>query len=161
VLVTPTLTFRTIDPLPGGDARLAYSNHCDACRASFGQSARCEPFEVYRRWLSSRVEEFPDGHVFAFLDDRCVGQLELQVPYGLSAGYVNLFCVTPPFRGRGYGRALHDFAERYFRSWEATRIDLDVSPDNREAVGFYRHFGYRFTRINGETSRLWRMEKSL
>jgi ribosomal protein S18 acetylase RimI-like enzyme len=161
VLVTPTLTFRTIDPLPGGDARLAYENHCDACRASFGRKARCTPFDEYRRWLAARVEEFPDGHVMAMLGERCVGQLELQVPYGLDVGYVNLFCVTPTFRGRGYGRVLHDFAERYFRSWAATRIQLDVSPDNRQAIAFYKHIGYRFTRISGETARHWRMEKSL
>jgi ribosomal protein S18 acetylase RimI-like enzyme len=162
VLVTPTLTFRTIDPRPGGgDARLAYENHCDACRASFGAGANCTPFGSYRKWLSARVEEFPDGHVLAFRGEQCVGQLELQVPYGLDVGYVNLFCVTPPFRRQGYGRLLHDFAERYFRSWEATRIQLDVSPDNRRAVGFYRHLEYRFTRISGETARLWRMEKCL
>ena len=157
----PPLTFRTIDPSAGADATLAYENHCDACRASFGPRARCSPFEQYRRWLASRVEEFPDGHVLALLGERCVGQLELQVPYGLDVGYVNLFCVTRPFRRQGFGRVLHDFAERYFRSWEATRIQLDVSPDNRAAVGFYRHLGYRFSHIDGETARLWRMEKSL
>ena len=161
VLVTPTLTYRTIDPSRGGDARLAYENHCDACRASFGPRAKAAPFRDYRAWLTNRVEEFPDGHVFASLGKQCVGQLELQVPYGLHVGYVNLFSVARAFRGRGYGRIMHDFAEAYFRSWEATRIDLDVSPHTRRAVGFYEHLGYRFTHIPGETARLWRMAKHL
>jgi ribosomal protein S18 acetylase RimI-like enzyme len=161
VLVTPTLTYRTIHPARGAETQLAYENHCDACRASFGRRAKAASFGNYRAWLTSRVEEFPDGHVFALLGERCVGQLELQVPYGLHVGYVNLFSVTPPFRGQGYGRVLHDFAEGYFRSWEAARVELDVSPDNRQAVGFYEHLGYRFTRITGETARLWRMAKHL
>jgi ribosomal protein S18 acetylase RimI-like enzyme len=87
-----------------------------------------------------------------------VGQLELQVPYGLSTGYVNLFYVAPAFRGLGFGRALHERAERYFQSWQAERVELDVSATNTRAVGFYRHLGYRLTRVNG---RIWRMERAL
>jgi ribosomal protein S18 acetylase RimI-like enzyme len=83
------------------------------------------------------------------------------VPYGRDVGYVNLFCVTAPFRGQGYGRLLHDFAERYFRSWEASRITLDVSPANTRAVAFYRRMGYRLSAVPGEPARVWRMEKRL
>ena len=159
MLVTPTLTFRRIDP--DADAMRAYAAYVDACRASFGSDATASHFEAHARWLRSRVEEFPDGHVLAWLGNRCVGQLELQVPYGRTTGYVNLFWVDPALRGLGWGRKLHDYAERYFRSWEATRVELDVSPDNRRAVGFYRHLGYRFVHIAGETARLWRMAKQL
>ena len=56
---------------------------------------------------------------------------------------------------------MHEYAERYFRSWGAERIALDVSPENRQAVGFYRHLGYRFTHIAGELARLWRMERAI
>lgn len=159
MLVTPSLTFRTIDP--DAEAVLAYEGYLDACRASFGSDAAAGGFEQHTRWLRARVEEFPDGHVFAWHGDRCVGQLEVQVPYGATVGYVNLLRVAPDARRRGYGRQLQQYAERYCRSWEADRLGLDVSPDNRAAVGFYRHLGYRFTHIAGEQARLWRMAKRL
>jgi len=153
------LTYRTIDP--AADGRFAYENYVDACRASFGPGASGLRRTDHAKWLRSRVEEFPDGHVLALLGDRCVGQLELQVPYGLTVGYVNLFCVTPAFRGQGYGRVLHDYAERYFRSWEASRITLDVGRANRSAIGFYRHLGYELKFSSRSNQRMWRMEKSL
>jgi ribosomal protein S18 acetylase RimI-like enzyme len=153
------LTFRTIDPDAEGD--IAYRHFAETSIASLGADAKlaCRPDHL--RWLRARVEEFPDGHVFALLGGQIVGQLELEIPYGKTVGYVNLFYVAKPFRRQGYGRAIHDYAERYVRAWEGRRIALDVSPDNRRAVGFYRHLGYRFTHIDGELARLWRMEKSL
>jgi ribosomal protein S18 acetylase RimI-like enzyme len=157
--VRPGLSYRTIDP--GGDAELAFANYLETCRASFGPGAAGMTRAGHARWLRSRVEEFPDGHVLATLHDECVGQLELQVPYGLTVGYVNLFYVTPPFRGRGFGRLLHDFAERYFRSWEASQITLDVAEGNRPAIGFYEHLGYQFKNASGQRRRVWQMEKFL
>jgi ribosomal protein S18 acetylase RimI-like enzyme len=159
VLATPTLTFRPINP--DVDARRAYDGYLDACRTSFGSDATAGSFEQHTRWLRERVEEFPDGHVFAWHGGRCVGQLEVQVPYGKTVGYVNLFRVEPELRGLGFGRRLQEYAERYCRSWEAERIELDVAPDNRSAIGFYRHLGYRFIHIAGEYRRVWRMVKAL
>ena len=158
----PTLTFRRIDPVR--DARLAVAHHVDACVASFGTDASYQGDAAYLRWLRTRVEEYPDGHVLACRNDdgACVGQLELQVPYGLPAGYINLFYVTEPFRGQGYGRALHDYTERYFRSWEASRIDLHVSPANQEAVGFYRRMGYKLARVEPRRpGSMWLMSKEI
>jgi ribosomal protein S18 acetylase RimI-like enzyme len=156
-----SLRFRTIDPVR--DAQLAVANHVDACIASFGTDASFQGSDPYLSWLRARVEEFPDGHVLAFgADGECVGQLELQVPYGLTVGYVNLFYVAERYRGRGFGRALHEYAERYFRSWDAARIDLHVSPSNESAVGFYRRIGYKLKRV--ETRRpgsMWLMSKPL
>ena len=143
-MLTQTLTYRRIE-LPRDSAR-AITYHRDACRASFGDSSferRLEHPGRYLDGLAARIEEFPDGHLLAYLGASCVGQLELQVPYGLDVGYVNLFYVTPIFRGRGYGRLLQTRAEQYFRSWEARRIELHVSPRNRRAVGFYRAMGYQ------------------
>ena len=156
------LRFRTIDPV--ADARLAAAHHVDACIASFGSDASYQGDAAYLRWLRARVEEYPDGHVLAYLksDGACVGQLDLQVPYGLAVGYVNLFYVTGRFRGQGFGRALHEYAERYFRSWEASRIDLHVSPANEPAIGFYRRMGYRLSRVEPRRpGSMWMMSKTL
>ena len=158
MLAAPPLTYRTINPDSADDADRAVEAYIDACRASYGDVAGFPGRRRHLAWLRSRVEEFPDGHVLAFERDDCVGQLELQVPYGLTTGYVNLYYVAPPYRGRGYGRRLHDYAERYFRSWEASRIELHVAPLNDRALGFYRHVGYERVRVEG---RLWRMRKEL
>ena len=158
MIVAPPLTFRTIDPGAAADADLAIAAYLDACRASFGNESGFPGRRRHLDWLRSRVEEFPDGHVLAFENEHYVGQLELQVPYGLKTGYVNLYFVAEPFRGRGYGRRLHEYADRYFRSWEAGRVELHVSPLNRPALGFYRHMGYKLARVEG---RLWRMARVL
>jgi GNAT superfamily N-acetyltransferase len=158
-VLTQTLTFRPIQLPWDSDCVVTY--HRDACRASFGDSTfepHLEDPARYLEGLEARIEEFPDGHLLAMLGTACVGQLELQVPYGLEVGYVNLFYVTPPFRGRGYGRLLQARAEQYFRSWEATRIELHVSPTNQGAVKFYRAVGYEVVRCEG---RMLRMAKLL
>ena len=155
-----TLTYRPIDL--EFDAELAVQNHYRACVASFGDDRRYEGRDAYLRYLREQVEVYPDGSVLAFDEGgACVGQLELRVPYGLPTGYIGLYYVTPPFRGRGYGRRLNAYAERYFRSWEATRVELHVSPTNRRAVGFYQRLGYDFTGEEPPGAALRRMAKAL
>lgn len=160
VIAVPKLLYRTIDP--EADAKLVTDNQRDACVATFGDDARYQGDERYLAWLRDKVEEFPDGCLLAMLDDgRCVGQLELEVPFGRGVGYVNLFYVRPEFRGRGYGRKLCAHAEKYFRAWEARRIELHVSPTNERAVEFYRKMGYKFTRASEGGAALWLMCKRL
>lgn len=161
-VLTSSITLRTID-LPA-DADICADHHREACDASFGPGCRYEGRDAYLRWLAPRVEEYPEGFVLAFDGDTCVGQLELEVPYGLPRGYINLFYVVSERRGQGIGRLLHQYAERYFRSWDARQIDLHVSPTNIQAIRFYRRLGYEFTpQGNGEyitkAARLWQMSK--
>ena len=158
----PSLTLRTIDPTK--DADLCAANHYDACLASFGDAARYEGRDAYLAWLRREVEEYPEGFVLAFKKDRFIGQLELQVPYGMTTGYVNLFYISPDVRGRGYGRRLYEYAERYFRSWEAEQAELHVSPRNIRAIRFYRKLGYTFCNEGKGTymtkaAKLWKMSK--
>lgn len=135
------------------DSARAIAHHRDACRATFGEAEFERHLERpgrYLKNLAARVEEFPEGHLMAMMGERCVGQLELQVPYGMSVGYVNLFYVAPGVRGRGYGRMLQARAEQYFRSWEAREIELHVSPRNVGAVRFYEAVGYRVCAQEGD-----------
>ena len=157
-LTTTTLTYRTIDPRR--DADVLVDHQLDTCIASFGDESRFQGAGRYLQWLKSKVEEFPEGFLLAFLDGRCVGQMELEVPYGRTVGYVSLFYVTPPFRGMGFGRLLHDRAELYFRSWEARTIRLHVSAANDRALRFYRRMGYRRT-FPHPGGALWEMTKAL
>ena len=153
------MTFRRIE-LPGDAARVV-AWHADACRATFGEEAyraRLERPDRYLKHLSERIEEYPEGHLLAFAGSECVGQMELQVPYGAEVGYVNLFCVAPEFRRQGCGRAMHARAEQYFRSWEARRIELHASPTNPAAMRFYEAMGYR---VVGREGDMVRMRKGL
>jgi ribosomal protein S18 acetylase RimI-like enzyme len=159
VIAAPPLTFRTIDP--DADADLLVANRRDACAATFGDDSTFEGPSRYLAWLRGKVEEFPDGHVLALLGDRRVGHLELEVPYGLTVGYVSLFHVAAPFRRLGFGRRMNEYAERYFVSWEADRVELHVSPSNRPAVEFYRRLGYRTVRDQAPGAPLVKMAKTL
>jgi len=152
------LKFRSIDP--DRDAGLAFEHYQLACAATYGRFRRARA-ERYLPWLKARVEEYPEGHVLAYLGDECVGQMELQVPYGLTTGYVNLFYVAKAFRRRGVGRAMHERAEMYFRSWEANRVELDVALSNTPAVRFYRAMGYSLTDLPAAGAGLVRMAKGL
>jgi RimJ/RimL family protein N-acetyltransferase len=157
-LTTHNLSYRTIDPLR--DAKLAVAHQLDACVCSFGDDSRFQGGDRYLQWLEGKVEEFPEGFLIAFLGDQCVGQVELEVPYGLRTGYANLFYVTPAFRGLGFAQALHERAVRYFRSWEADRIELHCSPANERAMRFYQKLGYRRTGAR-DGGVLWRMAKEI
>jgi ribosomal protein S18 acetylase RimI-like enzyme len=141
MIATASLTYRTINPV--ADAALVVANHHDACVASFGSDCSYEGAGRYLSWLRGKVEEFPQGCVLAMLGDNCVGQMELEVPWGRSTGYVNLYYVMPQFRRLSFGRQMHLYALRYFRNWEADRIELHVSPTNRPATRFYHALGYR------------------
>jgi ribosomal protein S18 acetylase RimI-like enzyme len=159
-MTAPLLTFRRIDPATDGE--LAYANYHEAGVISFGDSSHSSSTTAYLKGLAARVEEFPDGHVLAMLGDRVVGQLELQVPYGLNTGYVNLFYVARNWRRLGFGRRLHEeYLLRYFRSWEADTVELHVSPTNHAAVQFYRSVGYKLATVEPGGGRMWRMELRL
>ena len=156
VVGSPPLTFRKINAV--ADAAVCVQNYKDTYAASYDEDPRFVSVSKYLSWLKDRVDEYPDGHVLAYEGEQCIGQLELQVPYGLSTGYINLYCVTPACRRQGYGRLLHAYAERYFRSWDATRIELHVSPNNTAARKFYLSMDYTFVRTEG---RLWRLGKRI
>jgi ribosomal protein S18 acetylase RimI-like enzyme len=153
------LSYRTIH-LPN-DAALVARNRRDACIETFGHDACFEGDVRYLAWLKDKIDEYPEGFVLAHRGNRCVGHLELQAPYGLSRGYVNLFYLARPFRGAGFGQLLHAYAEQYFRNWDAHHIELHVSPTNRRAMEFYRKLGYRAVQLEGTHAPLWRMELNL
>ena len=157
IVPAPLLSFRRIDPAT--DAELAYSHYRNAAIASFGDGEHGSTYEAYVSWLRNRVEEFPDGNVIAMLGHQVIGQLELQVPYGLRIGYINLFYVTRPWRRLGFGRRLHEYAERYFQSWEADQIELHVAPHNTAAVRFYRSLGYKLAIVETTGGRMWKMQR--
>lgn len=156
---TQALAYRRINP--EADAEQVAANFRDAYVCTYGTDRGYAGGRHYLAWLKARVEEFPDGHVLALLGGRVVGQLELQVPYGSKSGYVNVFYVCPEFRGRGWGTRMHDYTERYFRSWEAETIELHVAANNTAALRFYRKLGYGFDPTDAGQGPMVAMRKRL
>jgi hypothetical protein len=66
--------------------------------------------------------------------------------YGPTSGMVSTVAVRPPFRRRGYARALlaaaHGALRRYGRRWAV----LEVLAENAPAIALYRALGYRRVR---------------
>jgi ribosomal-protein-alanine N-acetyltransferase len=83
----------------------------------------------------------------AFQHDALAGFLVLDMK-GAFVGYIQIVCVAPPFRNRGIGTRLIQFAEeRIFR--DAPNAFLCVSSFNPDARRLYERLGYR---VVGELS---------
>jgi GrpB-like predicted nucleotidyltransferase (UPF0157 family)/GNAT superfamily N-acetyltransferase len=98
--------------------------------------------EEYLSWLQMRREQYPLGQVLAFEGRENVGQLELTLREGGKVGYVNLYYLRPEYRGRGYGKLLHEYVEMFFRPFDVQRLELRVSQSNARAIRFYEKLGF-------------------
>lgn len=92
--------------------------------------------EASRRILSDAGRE----RTVAMLGGERAGFLVLDMA-GAFAGYIQIVCVAPEFRGRGVGTALVRFAEeRVFR--DSPNVFLCVSSFNAGARRLYERLGY-------------------
>lgn len=76
-------------------------------------------------------------------NDTYIGQLELttKVYKNERIGYINLYYLIESYRGKGYGRLIHDYAKDYFRQQKIVELHLRVSPTNHQAIKFYEKIG--------------------
>jgi ribosomal protein S18 acetylase RimI-like enzyme len=73
---------------------------------------------------------------------------------------VHDLAVIPKYRGRGIGRALLDFVERYARERDCCKLTLEVQDANARARGLYASFGFTDF-VVGEASATRFLEKPL
>jgi ribosomal-protein-alanine N-acetyltransferase len=78
----------------------------------------------------------------AHLEGRPCGAVVLHRSGVAGSPYVKSIIVADPFRGRGIGASLMEFAEDLFRH-EARHIFLCVSSFNTRARAFYERLGFR------------------
>lgn len=78
----------------------------------------------------------------ARLEGKPCGAIVLQKSGVAGSPYVKSIIVADPFRGRGLGARLMEFAEDLFRR-EARHIFLCVSSFNTRARTFYERLGFR------------------
>ena len=144
--VQSMLKFRTIDLEKYGDLCIAHRR--DSYARSFPDGADRFDRENgldgsgYLGWLQERIDEYPEGCVHGWDGDTIVGQLEMRIrPDG--SGYVNLYYLTPEYRGSGAGDELQAYAEAEFRRSGVTVARLSVSPTNTRAVRYYAKHSWK------------------
>jgi len=115
-----------------------------------------EPPEVAERHTAEAMERFfphrrpAEGqHLFAAeVAGEVVGSLWLaeQARGGPDGqGWVYDVEIDPAYRGKGYGRALMEVAERQAREYGCSSLGLNVFGGNEVAIRLYQSLGYRTT----------------
>lgn len=56
---------------------------------------------------------------------------------------LHTLCVSPKYKGRGFGKAFVAFYESFARSCGCTTLRLDSDAINRPAIALYLHLGYQ------------------
>ena len=74
-------------------------------------------------------------------DGQVIGFMVIDLDKESRKGVLNWIFIEEPFRGRGYGGRLMDWAMEEFRAIHAERIDLNVVCGN-PAVGLYEKYGF-------------------
>lgn len=134
------MNFRQIDLKRDKDTLIAFRR--DTYIQSFGTDEDFDGDEYLKR-MRVRVDRFPDGQVFLEDGQTPVGQVGIHTRdfAGKKIGYINLFYLTPTYRGKGVGINLVQFAEDYFKLNGVSEYHLSVSARNRKAIRFYEKIG--------------------
>lgn len=155
-------SFRDIDLLTDSETIVKFRR--DAFVISFGDESLFGDNDIYLMRVNDLLQKFPGGLVIVEDDCKPVGQIELQIMrYKMKEiGYVNLFYLIPEFRGKGFGTALMEYAENYFRKNKLKKYQLRVSKTNKGAISFYEKNGFEAVRMEEEENvHLYRMQKNL
>ena len=89
--------------------------------------------------------------------------MELQILEfdGKEIGYVNLFYLTPEYRGKGLGKELIRYAENFFRISNVSEYHLLVAPTNQRAIHLFTKSGVIKLMEENEKYLVYRMRKLL
>jgi ribosomal protein S18 acetylase RimI-like enzyme len=152
--VTSVLRFETINLVKYWSLLISISQ--ETYRASNASEERISELtsedgqKRYRAFLQERIDTFPEGTVFAWLENEIVAQLSVR--YGPKEfenyrmdedeGYVNLFYVAPKHRGTFVADALDQYMVDYLTSKGCTWVRLTVNKDNARAVAYYKKRGW-------------------
>lgn len=106
--------------------------------------------EGIRRDLTRHLEEQPAGSFMFVAEDDSSGErvafLHLQTVNDFFTGHQNChisdLAVTREHDGKGIGRALLGFAEKFAREHRYERLQLNVFPGNERARKLYEELGY-------------------
>ena len=155
-----TFRFREIDIAGDWDTLVVF--HRDVFTISYGSDREFSE-TTYREILRVRLRDFPRGQMLVLDGDAAAGQIEIwaRVYEGRRIGYVSLFYLRPPWRGRGLGMELLNYAETFFAEMGLVEYHLRVSSANERAMRFYERAGFRRIAQEQREHITWRMAKRI
>lgn len=124
------------------DGNLAIEFRRDSFVSSFGTDSSFVAHE-YFDWLTSHMTKnnFEAFHIW--MGKKIVGQLELgMTKKDEHCGWIYLYYLIPDLRGKGYSKELNQFAEECLRDRGALRAEMNVSPENHQALKAYLKHGW-------------------
>jgi ribosomal protein S18 acetylase RimI-like enzyme len=98
------------------------------------------PWNNPRRDIARKLTVQPELFLVGSLDDSVVASA--MAGFDGHRGWVNYLAVAPEFRGRSFGRALMQEAERLLTERGCPKLSLQVRSSNTQAMAFYRKLGY-------------------
>lgn len=99
--------------------------------------------------LSQELAQEQSAYFFALKNTQIVGYLKLNWGHAQSeldwpqALEIQRIYVHPEYQKQGIGQALFDFALKYAHDLACEGIWLGVWEHNKNALGFYRHLGFK------------------
>lgn len=153
--------FEPLDPATEGDLYL----RCYAAtwQASHGSLTGYVP-AVYLSSARDHAARDPRCLVKLFQGDDFAGVVELDPDRGREdgAGWISLLYIEPDKRGLRLGMQLVGHAVSYFRREGRASLRLNTAFDNRNAVDFYLHNGFKSVgTVRGSVGRLHLMEMDI
>lgn len=106
--------------------------------SSFGAEAYSEEQFLWR------YKSNPEGFIVA-----CVGEEVVGYVTGLLSGqkgHLDSIVVKKEFRGKGIGRQLNDFILNYFQKKKVKVIELEVRPENKKVINWYKRLGFKIVK---------------
>lgn len=150
--------FEALDPK--GESELYAHCYAETWKASHGDLKGYSPV-IYLRTAQQHAKADPRCVMKLIQDGALAGVIELDPDRGKEegAGWISLIYVAPDMRSRRLGIQLIGHASSYFRRAGRSSIRLHVAQDNKNALGFYEHAGFKpIGETQGVGGKLWLME---
>lgn len=98
------------------------------------------PWNDPRRDIARKLTEQPELFLVGTVGSAVVSTA--MVGFDGHRGWIYYLAVAPQYRGKSFGRALMQEAERLLIERGCPKLNLQVRTSNTEAVEFYRKLGY-------------------
>ncbi len=158
---TLNLSYEPFDPRLDPETYMAYYE--SAWLAAHG-NLNGYSADFFLQSAQRRIERDPESIVGVYNEDELIGILELDSEKGRHAdyGWISLVCLKEEYRGKGLGIQPVGYAVNYYQCLGRRALRLHVSSENKHALGFYEHYGFkRLSEESGAGAPLYLMEKKI
>ena len=158
---TLNLSYEPFDPRENPETYKAYYE--SAWLAAHGNLVNYSP-DFFLKAAQRRFERDGESVVGVYNDNELIGILELDSEKGRHAdyGWISLVCLKEEYRGKGLGIQPVGYAINYYQLRGRNALRLHVSSENKHALGFYEHYGFkRLSEEAGAGAPIYLMEKKI